>query len=78
MSYRVQTTSNGHDNGHTYQSARAALKAYNSIRDLYRRLGYIIADAGKGRNSRAELWIKEGREDRNIEIWPIAPTRATA
>lgn len=78
MKYRVQTTSNGHDNGHSYSSPRAALTVYNNIRALYRRLGYTIADAGKGRNSRAELWIKEGREARNIEIWPIAPRRATA
>jgi len=71
MSYRVQTTSNGHDNGHTYQSARAALKVYNNIRDLYRRLGYTIADAGNGHNCRAELWIKNDMPDRNIEIYAI-------
>ena len=69
--FRVQTTSTGHDNGHTYGSARAALTVYNNIRALYLRLGYTIADAGNGHNCRAELWIKEGRADRNIEIWPV-------
>lgn len=71
MSYRVQTTSKGHDNGHTFMSARAALTAYNNIREIYTRAGYIIADAGNGHNCRAELWIKEGRADRNIEIYAI-------
>ena len=78
MKYRVTTTTADHVNGHEYSSARAALTVYNNIRKIYARAGYTIADAGTGHNSRAELWIKEGRADRNIEIWPIAPTRATA
>ena len=75
MMYRVETTSTGHSNGHTYGNPRAALTVYNNIRALYRRLGYTIADAGKGCNSRCELWIKDNMPDRNIEIWPIAPQR---
>ena len=71
ISYRVQTTSKGGNTCHTYQSARTALTVYNNIRNLLRRLGYTIADAGNGHNSRAELWIKEGRADRNIEIYAI-------
>jgi hypothetical protein len=71
MKYRVQTTCNGHDYGHTYHSARVALTVYNNIRNLYRRFGYTIADAGNGRNCRAELWTQEGRADRNIEIYAI-------
>ena len=73
MKYRVTTTTADRVNGCTYSSARAALTAYNNTREIYARAGYIIADAGKGRNSRAELWIKEGRGGRNIEIWPVAP-----
>jgi len=71
MKYRVTTTTADHVNGHTYGSARAALTVYNNIRAIYARAGYIIADAGNGRNERAELWTKEGRADRNIEIWPV-------
>lgn len=66
MSYRVQIG----NTGHTFQNARAALTVYNNIRNLLRRLGYTIADAGNGHNSRAELWIKDGRE-RNIEIYAM-------
>lgn len=73
--YNVVTTVNGRENGHVYNSPRAALTAYNKLRAIYARAGYTIADAGTGYNSRAELWIKEGRADRNIEIWPVAPTR---
>ena len=71
MKYRVNTTSNNRENGHTYNSPRAALKVYNNIRALYRRLGYTIADAGNGHNCRAELWIKEGAHPRNIEIYAM-------
>jgi len=80
MKYRVTTTTADHVNGHEYSSARAALTAYNNIREIYTRAGYTIADAGTGHNSRAELWIKEGRADRNIEIWPSEsePTAAPA
>lgn len=74
MKYRVTTTTADHVNGHTYSSARAALTVYNNIRALYSRLGYTLADAGKGHNERTELWIKEGRADRNIEIWPVIVT----
>lgn len=70
MNYRVQTTSNSGNTGRTFQSARTAMTVYNNIRNLLRRLGYTIADAGNGHNCRAELWIKEGRE-RNIEIYAI-------
>ena len=66
MSYRVQIG----NTGRTFQNARTALTVYNNIRNLLRRLGYMIADAGNGHNSRAELWIKEGRE-RNIEIYAM-------
>ena len=78
MKYNVTTTTADHVNGHEYNSARAAITVYNNIRALYSRLGYTLADAGRGRNSRAELWIKDGSADRNIEIWPVAPTRAEA
>lgn len=80
MKYKVTTTTADHVNGHEYNSARAALTAYNNIREIYARAGYTIADAGTGHNSRAELWIKEGRADRNIEIWPVTdePTAAPA
>ena len=71
MKYRVTTTTANHINGKTYGSARAALAVYNNIRALFVRLGYTLADAGNGCNSRAELWIKEGHADRNIEIWPV-------
>jgi hypothetical protein len=71
MKYRVTTTTADHVNGHTYGSARAALTVYNNIRAIYARAGYIVADAGNGRNERAELWTKEGRADRNIEIYPV-------
>lgn len=71
MKYRVTTTTADHVNGHTYGSARAALNVYNNIRALFSRLGYTIADAGNGHNCRAELWIKKGFADRNIEIWPV-------
>ena len=77
MNYRVTTTTADHVNGHTYSSARAALTVYNNIRALFSRLGYTLADAGTGHNSRAELWIKEGRADRNIEIWPVTDTDTT-
>ena len=69
--FKVVITTGAHINGHTYGSARAALTVYNNIRAFYVRAGYIIADAGNGRNCRAELWTKEGRADRNIEIWPV-------
>lgn len=72
MNYRVTTTTADHINGKTYGNARAALTVYNNIRALFVRLGYTLADAGNGRNSRAELWIKEGRAARNIEIWPVS------
>lgn len=71
MKYRVTTTAADYVNGHTYGSARAAMTVYNNIRAMLARLGYTIADAGSGHNSRAELWIKEGRTDRNIEIYPV-------
>lgn len=77
MKYKVTTTTADHVNGHEYNSARAALTAYNNIREIYARAGYIIADAGNGHNSRAELWTKEGRADRNIEIWPVTDEDTT-
>lgn len=77
MKYKVTTTTADHVNGHTYGSARAALTVYNNIREIYTRAGYTIADAGTGHNSRAELWIKEGRADRNIEIWPVTDEDTT-
>ena len=77
MKYRVTTTTADHDNGHTYGSARAALTVYNNIRAIYARAGYTIADAGTGHNSRAELWTKESRADRNIEIWPVTDEDTT-
>lgn len=77
MKYRVTTTTADHVNGHTYSSARAALTVYNNIRALFVRLGYNIADAGTGHNCRAELWIKKGWADRNIEIYPVPDTDTT-
>ena len=71
MKYKVTTTTADHVNGHEYSSARAALTVYNNIRALSSRLGYTLADSGTGHNCRAELWIKEGFEDRNIEICPV-------
>ena len=69
--FKVVITTGDRENGHTYGSARAALTVYNNIRALFARLGYIIADAGNGLNCRAELWIKEGFKDRNIEIYAV-------
>lgn len=69
--FKVVITTAAHINGKEYSSARAALKTYNNIRALFLRLGYTIADAGTGQNWRAELWIKEGFSDRNIEIYAI-------
>lgn len=69
--FKVVITTAAHINGKEYSSARAALTVYNNIRAFYVRAGYIIADAGNGRNCRAELWTKEGRADRNIEIYPV-------
>ena len=77
MKYKVTTTTADHVNGHTYGSARAALTVYNNMRALFLRLGYTIADAGTGHNCRAELWIKEDREDRNIEICPVTDEDTT-
>ena len=69
--FRVVITTAAHINGKEYSSARVALITYNNIRALFLRLGYTIADAGAGQNWRAELWTKEGRADRNIEIYAI-------
>ena len=77
MKYRVTTTTADHVNGHEYSSARAALTVYNNIRALSSRLGYTLADSGTGHNCRAELWIKKGWADRNIEICPVTDTDTT-
>ena len=69
--FKVVVTTGAHINGKEYSSARAAVTVFNNIRALYVRLGYTIADSGAGQNWRAELWTKEGRADRNIEIYAI-------
>ena len=69
--YKVLVTTEGNENGHTYNNARVALNVYNKIRGLFARFGYIVADAGSGMNCRAELWIKDGCEDKNIEIFAV-------
>lgn len=69
--YKVVITTGERINGHVYSSARAAVKTYNSIIALFTRLGYKYADAGKGLNSRAALYIKDGFKDRNIEIYAV-------
>ena len=77
MKYRVTTTTADRVNSQIFFGARWAMITYNNIRAHYRRLGYTLADAGNGRNYRAELWIKEGRADRNIEIWPVTDEDTT-
>lgn len=69
--YKVVTTTGDRENGHVYGSPRAALNVFNNLRALFSRLGYTIADAGNGENWRAELWIKEGFKDRNLEIYAV-------
>ena len=69
--FKVVVTTGAHINGKEYSSARAAVTVFNNIRALFVRLGYTIADSGAGQNWRAELWIKEGRADRNLEIYAI-------
>ena len=69
--FNVVITSGDRINGHVYFGARAAVKTYNNICAFFTRLGYKCADAGKGLNSRAALYIKEGFKDRNIEIYAV-------
>lgn len=69
--FNVVITTGDHINGHVYSNARAAVKTYNNICALFTRLGYNCADAGKGLNARAELYIKNGFKDRNIEIYAV-------
>lgn len=73
MKYKVITTVNGRENGHVYETREAAVKTWDRLREVYTRAGYTIADAaGESIDSDglAELWIREGRAARNIEIWP--------
>jgi hypothetical protein len=75
MKYKVITTVNGRENGHVYETREAAVNTWNRLREVYTRAGYTIADAAGesiDRDGLAELWIREGRADRNIEIWPTA------
>jgi hypothetical protein len=75
MKYKVITTVNGRENGHVYETREAAVKTWNRLREVYTRAGYTIADAAGesiDRDGLAELWIREGRAARNIEIWPTA------
>lgn len=69
--FKVVITTGAHINGKEYSSARAAVTIYNNIRALFLRHGYTIADAGTGQNWRAELYIKDGFKDRNIEIYAV-------
>ena len=77
MKYRVTATTADRVNSQNFFGARWAMITYNNIRAHYRRLGYTLADAGNGHNCRAELWIKEGWADRNIEICPVPDTDTT-
>ena len=73
MKYKVITTVNGRENGHVYETREAAVTTWNRLREVYTRAGYTIADAAGesiDRDGLAELWIREGRAARNIEIWP--------
>jgi len=73
MKYKVVTTVNGRENGHVYETREAAVKTWDRLREVYTRAGYTIADAAGesiDRDGLAELWIREGRAARNIEIWP--------
>ena len=78
MKYQVTITVEGREIGHVYNTRAAAVATWDRLRSMYDRAGYTIADAcgcNIDTDGLAELWIKEGRADRNIEIWPIAPTR---
>jgi hypothetical protein len=70
--YKIVTTANGRENAHEYKSKETAKTVWENIRALYIRSGYEIADAAGEdvESGMCELWIKDGRSARNIEIYP--------
>ena len=72
--YRVETAVemwNGERvNGHDYGLKDMAMKVYERIRALYKRLGYTLAYAEDECGGIEECWEKEGYNDRYLRIYP--------